>query len=112
MDTSEAQSIVALVQAFFPVPKLPESTVNVWARELEPLPFAIASEAVRLVGRNGTPGPVNLSDILNTAVSLMKAQAYSNLMDRNELHALTEGIDEDSQAIIDAYFDNIGGRPA
>jgi len=47
----QAEAIVALVQAYFPRPELPPSTVMAWARELEPCDFGDAQEAARRLSR-------------------------------------------------------------
>ena len=54
MDRSQAEAIVALVQAYFPRPELPESTVIAWATELEPHDFGDAQEAARRLSRDFT----------------------------------------------------------
>lgn len=51
MDRSQAEAVVALVQAYFPRPELPESTVLAWATELEPHDFGDAQEAARRLSR-------------------------------------------------------------
>lgn len=52
MDRSQAEAIVALVQAYFPRPELPASTVMAWATELGPFDFADAQEAARRLSRD------------------------------------------------------------
>ena len=54
MDRSQAEAVVALVQAFFPRPELPASTVLAWATELEPFDFADGQEAARRLSREYT----------------------------------------------------------
>lgn len=54
MDRSQAEAVVALVQAYFPRPELPESTVIAWATELEPFDFGDAQEAARRLSRDYT----------------------------------------------------------
>jgi hypothetical protein len=44
---SEAESLVAVIQAYFPRPELPNPTVAAWAGEFEPFDFEAAQEAVR-----------------------------------------------------------------
>ena len=51
MDRSQAETIVATVQAYFPRPELPDSTVRAWADELEPYDFGDAQEAARRMSR-------------------------------------------------------------
>ena len=52
MDRSQAETIVATVQAYFPRPELPDSTVRAWADELEPFDFDDAQEAARRLARD------------------------------------------------------------
>lgn len=52
MERSQAEAVVALVQAYFPRPELPASTVMAWATELEPFDFADAQEAARRLSRD------------------------------------------------------------
>ena len=52
MDRSQAEAIVGLVQAYFPRPELPASTVMAWATELEPFDFGDAQEAARRLSRD------------------------------------------------------------
>lgn len=52
MDRSQAEAIVGLVQAYFPRPELPASTVMAWATELEPFDFDDAQEAARRLSRD------------------------------------------------------------
>jgi len=52
VDRSQAETVVATVQAYFPRPELPESTVRAWANELEPFDFDDAQEAARRQGRD------------------------------------------------------------
>lgn len=113
MDNDQARIIVASVQAYFPALKLPRSTVSAWAMELEALEFDVAQEAVRLVARAGTSGPVQLSDILRTAETVQQHGTRLELTGRNELHDLADddGLDEDSVAMLDAYWEKVGGRP-
>lgn len=92
-----------MLQAYFPSPKLPDSTVSVWAQELLPFDYAVGMEAVRLVGQEGTGGrPVQIADVLASAKSSLRHQNTPDLTHRNEL-ADVKGIDPASQAILDAY---------
>jgi hypothetical protein len=52
VDRSQAEAIVGLVQAYFPRPELPASTVMAWATELEPFDFGDAQEAARRLSRD------------------------------------------------------------
>jgi hypothetical protein len=52
VDRSQAETIVATVQAYFPRPELPDSTVRAWADELEPFDFQDAQEAARRLARD------------------------------------------------------------
>jgi hypothetical protein len=52
VDRSQAEAIVGLVQAYFPRPELPGSTVMAWATELEPFDFQDAQEAARRLSRD------------------------------------------------------------
>lgn len=52
MDRSQAETIVGLVQAYFPRPELPDSTVQFWADEIEPFDFDHAQEAARRLARD------------------------------------------------------------
>jgi len=52
VDRSQAEAVVALVQAYFPRPELPASTVMAWATELGPFDFDDAQEAARRLSRD------------------------------------------------------------
>jgi hypothetical protein len=52
VERSQAEAIVGLVQAYFPRPELPGSTVMAWATELEPFNFQDAQEAARRLSRD------------------------------------------------------------
>jgi hypothetical protein len=52
VDRSQAEAIVGLVQAYFPRPEFPGSTVLAWANELEPFDFDDAQEAARRLARD------------------------------------------------------------
>jgi hypothetical protein len=52
VDRSQAKAIVATVQAYFPRPELPDSTVRAWADELERFDFDHAQEAARRLARD------------------------------------------------------------
>ncbi len=94
---------MALLQAYFPSPKLPESTVSVWAQELEPYEFDDGAEAVRSIGQTGTGGrPVQIADVLNAIHAAHKHRTTLDLTYRGELTEAT-GIDDRSKAILAAY---------
>ncbi len=66
MERSQAEAVVALVQAYFPRPELPTSTVMAWAAELEPFDFVDASEAARRLARDYTfPVLANLIGLID-----------------------------------------------
>ena len=51
MQPEQAQATVALLQAFFPRPELPDSTVQAWSSELIRFDFGDAQEGVRRYSR-------------------------------------------------------------
>jgi len=52
VDRSEGEALVGLLQAYFPRPELPESTVQVWASELEAFEVDDVRDAVRWIAHN------------------------------------------------------------
>jgi hypothetical protein len=62
VDRSQAEALVALVQAYFPRPELPTSTLTAWASELERYDFEDAEVAVRELAAT-RPYPV-LADLI------------------------------------------------
>jgi hypothetical protein len=65
MNTQQAKAILALFQAYFPSPKLPDSTVEAWATELMGYDVADAQAAVGELARvEGRRRPVELAEIL------------------------------------------------
>jgi hypothetical protein len=68
MDRSEAEALVGLLQAYFPRPEFPESTVHVWAAEIEAFELEDAQVAVRWVAHNRTyPVLAELLDAIRQA---------------------------------------------
>lgn len=91
------------MQAYFPSPKFPDSTVKAWASELLPYDLDDGMAAVRTVAQNGTGSrPVQLSDLLAELRSVARYREMPDLTNRNELEGV-HGIDERSQSILDAY---------
>lgn len=54
MNRSQAEGLVALVQAYFPRPELPASTVAAWASELEPFEFEAGRKAIRRLAQSSS----------------------------------------------------------
>jgi hypothetical protein len=51
VDRSQAEALVGLLQGYFPRPELPESTVQLWASELEPFEFEDGRAAAQVIAQ-------------------------------------------------------------
>src|ERR1051326_6246171 len=87
MDSAQALALVALLQAYFPVPELPQSTQTVWANALTPYDYEPAQTAVHRLGRGRVArGPLQLAEVLDVCDEV-RQESYERVYQMSEARA-------------------------